>query len=72
MLYWRETKVAKIKIANLPDNLISVKLFIAKINVSRVYHLTKMFLITTISAVGHKKSVTYMYVTAPIETNFQL
>ena len=27
MLQWRETKIAKIKIANLPDKLKSVKLF---------------------------------------------
>ena len=27
MLYWKETKEAKIKIANLPDKLITVKLF---------------------------------------------
>ena len=27
MLQWRETKEAKIKIANLPDKLKSVKLF---------------------------------------------
>ena len=26
-IYWRETQIAKIKIANLPDKLKSVKLF---------------------------------------------
>ena len=38
MLQWRETKVAKIKIANLPDKLKSVKLF-----TSYVYGVNNFF-----------------------------
>ena len=36
MLKWREIKVAKTKIANLPDTLKFVKFLIAEINVFRV------------------------------------
>ena len=41
MLQWRETKVTKIKIANLPDNLNLkvLNLLLAKINEYRIYNL---------------------------------
>ena len=44
MLQWRETKIAKIKIANLPDKLKSVKLFTSSVygvnNFFGSYHVT--------------------------------
>ena len=42
MLQWRDTTVAEVKLANLPDKLKSVKLFspLAKIYVHRVIGFT--------------------------------